>query len=366
MPITKSQVQHAGRFLKQVIRPVQVGVIGGYHGINLGDIALGESVSNVLTQRGISNGLQTIYNLEKWNWPKAPYAIIGGGACGYDNSMSRVARRYRNDFNKVALLGVDFMEDKYSSESMDLMCGATWISCRSEKQADKITVLTGRTDVQFHPDLAFSLEKQLCSDQRKKGVSDKTKTLLVNIVPVYGVIEAGKIVPSKEYMSERPDLYKNYDIMQQSYKQATRTLVSEALAKGYVVETIAFTPEDEVSAQIILETLPVKHVKYNPDTKVMLRRIAKAEWIFSTRYHATIFALKMGAKITPMAYATKNELLLKELGVSRSDFLASQDFAEGATVFPDRIFIEDNVVDKWETESDRAIQKCIDTLIQNK
>ncbi|MFN9710778.1 MAG: hypothetical protein ACK55K_05155, partial [Bacteroidota bacterium] len=72
--------QLSRRFRQQLSIP-DVAVIGGYHGVNLGDMALGASVKRQLQNRNITSGLQTIYNLEKWKWPPTNFAILGGGAC---------------------------------------------------------------------------------------------------------------------------------------------------------------------------------------------------------------------------------------------------------------------------------------------
>lgn len=46
-----TQIQHLQRFASQHLRMPDVGIIGGYHGGNLGDIALGESVRQLLLKR---------------------------------------------------------------------------------------------------------------------------------------------------------------------------------------------------------------------------------------------------------------------------------------------------------------------------
>lgn len=361
MILTDLQIQHLLRFLRQwLVRP-RVGVIGGYHGGNLGDMALGIAVKELLSEKGIGSGLQTIYNLEKWR--KAPYAILGGGAIAYNKDLLRVARRYHKDLSKVAILGVDFNEKEYTGEVLDLMREAIWVSCRSENQANRIASITGRNDISFHPDIAFALHQDFFIRQRKKAFEEKTKTLLVNVVPLYSVIKNGKLIPDERYRSERPELYEKYKCMLHSYTQALRTTVNNALELGFKVETISFTPEDDITARFFLENLTVQHIPYNAEINNMLNRIAGAQWVLSTRYHATIFAIKAGARITPMAYATKNEQLLLELGVDRSSFLSTQDFADGKDVFPDAIHIDSNIVKSWEMKSCNAIKSCINTLL---
>lgn len=90
--------------------------------------------------------------------------------------------------------------------------------------------------------------------------------------------------------------------------------------------------------------------------------MSEASWILPTRYHATIFALKLGIPITPIAYAVKNELLLTELGVSRDSFLSSEDLAKGKSQLPNAVSVRPEIISKWEDRSRNAIEDCIKGL----
>ena len=217
MFISSLQFKHIARNVKQKLTGISVAVIGGYHGGNLGDMALGESVTTLLKEQSIKTGLQTIYNLGKW--PTAPYAIVGGGAVGYAGSLLKVAQRYKGHFNKVSLLGVDYNEKTYEGEGLELIKGAAYLSCRSKEQADKLTQISGRTDITFHPDIAFSLHRDFCVKHRLNGSHKNYKKLLVNILPIYGKLVDGVMIPSEQYASERPELYTAFDQMQISYKR---------------------------------------------------------------------------------------------------------------------------------------------------
>jgi len=362
MIITLQQVQHVGRYITQSVANVKVGVIGGYHGINLGDIALGSSVVNILSSLNISSGLQTIYNLEKWKWPKSKYAIVGGGAVGYTEALLRVAKRYKNEYEKVCLLGVDFNEKEYSNEVVEMLKGAAWVSCRSEEQSKKLKSITGREDIYFHPDLAFSILADFCSQRRTLRHRPDTKKLFINVVPLYGNIKDNKIVPLGQYETERPELYESFSLMQSTYATSIANLVTQAIADGYEIETIPFTPMDVEAGKILLKDFPVVHNKYNSNPEKMIKKMSEASWILATRYHATIFALKLGIPITPIAYAVKNELLLLELGVSRDSFLSSEDLAKGKNQLPNAVYVKPEIISKWEDRSHKAIEDCIKAL----
>jgi hypothetical protein len=117
--ITAQQIQHVGRLIPQLIKTPKVAIIGGYHGINAGDLALGESIKQEISKRGFSSGLQTIYNIDQWKWPLTEYTIIGGGAVGYNDSMEKIYNRFKNSLSNVAILGVDFNEKEFSDKCIE-------------------------------------------------------------------------------------------------------------------------------------------------------------------------------------------------------------------------------------------------------
>ena len=360
--ITKQQINHVSRLIEQNLSKPDFSIIGGYHGVNLGDIALGESVKLVLKDLNLKGGLQTIYNIDRWPWPNTKYTIIGGGAVGYTSSLLKIKKKLSSNYGKLAFLGVDFNEFEYNDDILKMLKEAAWISCRSEYQAQRLEEITGRKDITFHPDLVFSYRREECEALRK---SKKEKTLLVNVVPLYADISNGKFVPVEKYREERPELYKNFDLMIESYKKGVQTVVKNALKEGFTVESVPFTPEDAEAAHILLDGLEVKHNVYDENVYKMLKKIGAAQRIFATRYHATILGIKAGAELVPMAYATKNDKLLIELGVSEDRFISSINLAEGTDVFPEPIKINDAVVKEWEYASAETIKKVVRKMQAN-
>ncbi len=356
-----TRLLHKARLVRQLMGRVPVGVIGGYHGGNLGDMALGKSVQEVLISEGIDSGLQTIYNLNKW--PKTKWAIIGGGAVGYSDSLQKVAQRYKGEYDKVALLGVDFNEKEYKGECLDLINGAAYVSSRSIEQTGRLQEISNRKEVIYHPDLAFSLSSQNCRSIRENSkLSLERKVLMINVVPLYSSFSNGTFIPDAQYSRERPELYENYQLMHSSYRSLLNKVIEQALDEGYVVETIPFTNADEKYGKVIFGDLPVKHLPYNPNPLKMLERISKASWVVSTRFHATIFALKLGCQITPIAYAKKNEYMLSALGLTNSDFISTSDLANGANEPLSPVSVKSEIISKWEDEATIAIQNCIKSL----
>src|SRR5690606_10799857 len=138
--------------------------------------------------------------------------------------------------------------------------------------------------------------------------------------------------PLKQYQSERPELFQNFDVMHESYSRGIRFAVQEAIDNGYSVETIPFTSQDEAFGRYLLQGFKVKHHLYHDNPFKMLKNISGADTVIPTRLHATIFAIKTGANIRPIAYATKNVQMLEEAGISAESFLTSGDLANKQSV----------------------------------
>ena len=348
------------RLASQLVTSNKVAVIGGYHGANLGDMALGYSVIDILKSKGIKGSLQTIYTLDKYPWPLTQYAIVGGGAVGYKDSLIKVVNRYKGNFSKVALLGVDYNDSNYGDNFKALMQEAAWISCRNKSQALFVEDLIKKKNIISHPDLVFSYRIDFCKSFRNKI---KQKILLINVVPLYGDLVEGKLIPSEVYENERPELYENYDTMVQNYISGVREIITTAIKDGYRVESIPFTPQDESMAKLIMGDLNVIHNKYSDNPISMLNKMGSAEKILATRYHATIFGMKVGANVIPMAYAKKNEFLLLEMGFDRNEFISSYDLAKGKAMIDKCIKVDEEVISRWEHNCYNVLNNCIDSLL---
>ncbi|MBU6157568.1 MAG: polysaccharide pyruvyl transferase family protein [Bacteroidetes bacterium] len=362
--VTRSQIQHLARRFSQILKTPEVAVIGGYHGVNIGDLALGYSVLYALKETQISGGLQTIYNLEKWNWPLAEKAIIGGGAIGYNNLVEVIAKRYKNNPENVAFLGVDFNDQQYSELAVIFLKNVRWISCRSKHQVEKMKSLLGRNDIFFHPDIAFSLSPDSSMLNRSDASSKK---LLMNIVPLYAKVEKNTIIPAVQYAAERPELYNNWNQMQQGYHAHVRKIAEHYLSQGYVVEVLPFTPMDEAVARIMLKGLNVRHQPYYPDPYRIYEYIKTADVFFASRYHSTIFGLKANVKLIPFAYAGKNEQLLDDLQIPSAIYHKPIDFLREDPVPKDIQPINSDYsrVIQLQSEASLAIRNCIKAIMHS-
>ncbi len=360
------RIKQVIRLTTQRITGIKIAIIGGYHGVNLGDMALGYSVKEIVNKKGIKSGLQTIYSLNSYPWVKTKFAIIGGGAIGYKESLINVTNRFNSNFTNLALLGVDYNDSNYekSAEIMDLLKNSGWLSCRNEKQSIKMQKLTEREDITYHPDLVFSYKKEYCKKQRE--LNPKKKILLINVVPLYGTIVGESLIPNIQYKEERPELYESYNLMIKNYIEGVRLVIKDALAKGYKVESIPFTPGDATMARIIAKELKIKHNNYSDNPFKVLKKMASAEKVFATRYHATIFGIKLGAQVMPMAYAKKNEILLEEFGFPTEEFITATDLANGSNFSGKYLHFNNEIIEKWEDSCYNVINNCVDIVLLKK
>jgi polysaccharide pyruvyl transferase WcaK-like protein len=351
------------RLFIQIIKQKQykIAIIGCHHDANLGDIALGKATKNIAEKQGYKSVMQPINALDKLPYPKIEHAILGGGAIGYNDSLMKVAQRYENNLSNVAVLGVDFNEKKYSDKNILFIKNVAWISCRSYTQKERLSQVTGRPDIIAHPDIVFSLYAEFCKNIRN---IKKKKMLLINLVPLYSSIIKGIMTPNERYRNERPKLYNSYHQMIDNYIKGVRSIVEQANKDGYIIETIPFTPKDEEFSKLALKDLPVKHNKYHSSPIRMIKKMALAEKIFVTRYHALIFGAKVGAQLIPCAYATKNEYLLEELNIPRSCYLSTDDLANGKHIFPEAITIPFDIVSEWEDRSMKHVVECVNRLMK--
>lgn len=353
---------HKIKWLTHFFNKKEVAITGGYHYGNLGDIALGNSVKEILKEKNIKSELQTIYSLKYWL--ERDYAIVGGGAIGYENSLLEIIKRHGNNYKKVAFMGVDFNSNFYSDESIELINKAAFVSTRSKSQADRLKELTGRNDIYSQPDLAFSFQRKHY-EQIRTGTNNLEKKLFVNILPLYALFNNGIVKPINAYKNERPEIFENFLSIHQNYKTLIINEVNNALKEGTEVYSWSFTPMDEAYAKFLLKGLAVNHLSYDPDPAKIIATITPSDEVITTRLHATIFGFRSGAKVKPIAYARKNEELLKEMGFNKSDYLNAEDLILSDKLPKTALKPSEQILKEMEEKSYGMISKGINILFNN-
>jgi len=349
--------RHILRNLLQKLTTTNVAVIGSYHGGNVGDMALGTTIQKILASQGIASDLQTLHNLEKW--PKRTFAIIGGGAVGYNEALQKVYDRYVGQFDKVAFIGVDFNEKDYSETSKILLNNAAFISCRSQHQQAKLSQILNRTDIQYHPDIVFAMNMP----QQKAGASKRPK-FLINAIPLYGFFEKGKLQPEVQFKQEKPEIYTHFETVHTHYRKYMLDLAMRFKTQGFDVETLPFSTEDELYCEAFFQNIDfIKHNRYTSEPSKIAALVQSADTILATRYHATILGIRNRKNIFPLAYASKNEELLQKISSNTlsNKILCIENFlkkVEPASNFE----YDENIVSNMETDAQRGINRALQAL----
>jgi hypothetical protein len=353
--------QHKLNWLSQFFDTSNIAITGGYHYGNLGDMAMGISVKEFLAMKGIGANLQTIYNFN--SWPNRKFTILGGGAIGYKYSLDKVHKKLKGNYDNLGILGVDFNEPTYPDYLLEMLSKAAFVSTRSQSQKDQLNALLNRQDIVSIPDIAFAYKVSSFSKMRS-SINEKKypPRLLINIVPLYGQLKGDILIPSKQYELERPEIIKNHSDILASYIELIQYHVHEALRNNIEVIHIPFTPSDEAYAKLILKDKKIFHLPYSSNPESLLYRINSTDQFLSTRFHATLFGMRGGAKVLPIAYAHKNEELLKELGWETNEYyqLNQLDSKTHGTLEFKRV--DENLIEAKEIAAEKGIMACLSKL----
>jgi hypothetical protein len=316
----KSQIVHRLRCIGQYLKAPSCGIVGGYHLGNLGDMALGEAISNSCRLAGISHGLQTLYNLESWKLTQS--VIIGGGAvtqrCNLERALERVP------VSRLALCGVDIEDWDALNDYADRLSKIPYFSVRSTAQAIQARDL-GLHDVAYHPDNVFSLRSYISI--KKIPSTSKNRRLVLNISPRFHRANPDSVCDDDILACPVP-----FSVLRDNYTYLLRSLVARCVDEGYNIEHIPFTPSDHHVASLILSGLPVRMRPYCPNPAKIIAALGDdAVWIAS-RYHSLIFSILGLHPVLPIAYADKSVRLLRDLRVDQSSIVDLRSLTSRASV----------------------------------
>jgi hypothetical protein len=316
---TACRVAHRSRLAGQLLRTPDLGIAGGYHCGNLGDMALGEAVRLQALKHFRKPGLQTIYDLHRW--PHAPSLVVGGGAVAYAGPLAAIAERYRHTPERVALLGVDFNDPEALEEHKDFYARVHWLGCRSSKQAEMLEAMLPGAPVDWTYDVAFSLA-EAAEAQRAAATPymQRDKVFGINMVPFFVRQIGAYFIPGTSYARElerdRPSLVGRVDDLAKAYACWMRKAVGEMLAAGYHVVHFPFTPQDDGYARSCLENLDVEYRRYHHAPLSVLSDFGRCRFFLSSRYHSLIFSMITATPVVAFEYATKCTRLLDDLGLT--------------------------------------------------
>jgi polysaccharide pyruvyl transferase WcaK-like protein len=364
--LLRSQFDHRLRWLRQKLAGPTVGIVGGYHGGNLGDMALGAACEGPLRKAGYSTGLQTIYSLP--SWPACEFAVLGGGAIGYREPLQNVYARYGKSPERVFFLGVDFNDESAVLEFADFLRNAGMITCRSRAQAEQMQRLLGRPDVRYHPDLVFALRTSF--NQLPKTREDNQRVLGVNCATFFWLESGRDYVPGSAWETEvrqrSPHLAPWISTLGPSYVKAFRTVLKRARQEGWQIWHVPFTPADDRFARHFLSSQVDRFIRYTPDPFHVLQTFRSFSRFLPTRFHSLVFALLSSTAVIPFCYAEKSEQLFFTLGVPLASQITAREIAIDSPLLTQAwespVRIDDEVLDRAERDVSAVLEATCDAI----
>jgi hypothetical protein len=355
--------QHYTRCIKQHLSRLELGIIGGYHLGNLGDMALGAGVERIGRELGISCGLQTIYNLQFWK--NVGFGIVGGGACTQKDNLQRVFSRFRGRLEKLAFCGVDIEDWEALDDLRDELSRVAYFSTRSREQALRANEMLGSGRVAYHPDIVFSLR-----DARGQHLGDTRamKTAVLNMCPRFHLQDPTKLCCDAVLAEPVP-----FGVLRDNYSYLCRLLVDRLTSEGFALVHVPFTPSDDVVGKSILTEVAVQWMPYSANPRSVMRGMRDAQYCFASRYHSVVFALINKLPLLALAYADKTARLFHEMGIAPSQFLDLNDLTSRASIerkinsvgIGDAL-VDDSVVEGLTSASRQGIEAAFAAVLANR
>lgn len=343
------RIAHRSRLIAQALGGIDLGIAGGYHCGNLGDMALGEAVRLHGVNHFRKPGLQTIYDLHRW--PRAKSLVVGGGAVAYAGPLAAIALLYRDTPERVAMFGVDFNDPEALERHKNFYSRVRWLGCRSSRQAEMLRNILPGASIDWTYDLVFSLAR---TPQARNAASipssRREKVFGINMVPFFVKRNGSQFVPgtnyARELQRERPDMVARVDDLAAAYPLWMRHAVQEMLNAGYRVVHFPFTPTDDSYARSCLQGLDISFRRYDHSPLPVLQALGRCRFFLSSRYHSLIFSLITATPLVAFEYASKCSRLLDDLGGGQpsrrnwNDLLGEQppaivEAAENVPLLPD-------------------------------
>ena len=313
--ISPLKLKHRLRCLQQRLSPPTLGVLGSYHGGNLGDMALGLAVLQAAEGRFDRAGLQTLHNLN--SWPSSTSGLVGGGAVTQRGNLERLHKRYIDRPAKLGVVGVDIENWDALEEFKDFFSQIPVFGIRNRRQIPRLESVLGPERVSFAPDLVFSLQSKGLENLESK---ERSGVAIFNLCPRF--IESSGDEICKDDCLESPVSFRTLDL---GYRREVRNMAEACLADGLTVEHIPFTPADDFAAKSLLEGLPIKYRSYSDNVDEIIQAYTQADFSVASRYHSMIFSILSLCPVCPIAYADKSWRLLKDLDINEDCFVELND-----------------------------------------
>ncbi len=358
------------RLIKQKFQTSELGIIGAFHGTNTGDNTLGLSVFNVAKVRKIKGALQNFYKLNRY--PKCRYSICAGGATGVEENILNLAEFTKDHVDTVSLIGMDFSSDigKFKDKALKFLSKVKYISCRSEGQAQRLSLVLARNDIHFYLDNAFAYPFQLTKsvsngkDSEQKILGFNTLNFFMTWVRRKGFYPGTPL--ASWYRRNNSELVNYLEEFGPAYIEYFQKIIDIYIARGWRIIHIPFTPEDDLFAKTFFDSRKISFRAFSPDPNNAFAQISNCNLFISTRYHSLIFSLIAGIPCIPFTYASKCNDLINDLGlntdsaIDRLELVACFDQAIEKTLHPTPLTLDSeklNVISN-------SVLSCINNSIQ--
>lgn len=297
--MTRFQLHQMFCLVGQYISRPEIGILGAYHGANIGDMALGGTMLELLENANRSSlGLQTIHNFKYY--PECKKYIVGGGAL-IDNSKVEYIRKNIKP-EDIAFVGCEISNARYvneeiSGEALDYLKRSSFSSIRNRVQLERYFQIDDGVELQ--PDLVFGWN--LAAKLRSARIKANRTSGIAGISVMIG---CGRDSDGHSRMAERSS--EDEQGLNEWTIAYFRECASKALREGKEVHHYPFAYHDMESAAVIFEGMPVVQHSYMSRPDRMAAAIAKCDYFFASRLHSLIFALVLGVPVYPFFYARKN------------------------------------------------------------
>lgn len=356
MALGKLQYLHGFRYLRQVLRPPNLAVIGGYHFGNLGDMALGFSIYKEIRQF-TATGLQTIYNLDAW--PRSSFAILGGGAIIHRDTLDLVFSRYLP--SKVAFCGVDIEDWEALSLFQFKMYQLPYLSLRSTHQLERLKTMFPGISAVYHPDIVFSLADH---NILPFELPSRQSVAIINVTPRFHMAEPDTLCYDEELSCPTP-----FGILADGYTNLIRRLATRLTDLGLQLIHIPFTPADGLVARDILNGYNVNFCSYSASPVKVLSAYKTSSFSFGSRYHSMIFSMISGAPFSAFAYASKSARLIDDMKIDSQKVFAITDLLDQDnldskidSVVQSSLILDRDTLSDCRSRSHNGIQMAIHSL----
>lgn len=330
----------ATEFVNPLRRP-KVLIAGEYFTGNLGDWVMGQVLLATSRRLGVNAGI-TSYQAR---WRGGARVIMGGGEIA-DAPHFSDALRISGAPERVVVCGMNPVYDLDSAPAdlLERLERIRHFCIRSRSGAERLRKLLRRDDVEYRPDLAFSLYDAF--RRRGAGIEPRRKRLGISLLAFYVSVQRRKCFapdPSFHLMVADPRFRKWIPIAGERYLAMMRALVRLALEQGWEVVNIPFAEADAMLAEAGLGDLDVIRRPYSKDTTSVLTELRECERYVAARFHSHVFGLVAGTRVISVDYAGKTGGLWCDIGLDPAHQVTRLEICEKPEASAERLLASEGV-----------------------